>query len=206
MSLTPNGECDVPLKVSIGEAGDLADVDALVWLLCAGDEQSRVLCGVRVLKLHPAGVTPELCHKKCRLQLRPDIHPSSFTRYVLTDQWHLNPTIQAQNYSLLLWPHFKSHCSAVLPVTELWPKIIWIEKRVKPSCNNKYSHCIIILFVLYFLVIFVSIGLDSRQKFEMREGKIAPLSHCMLSWAFQSVACQSPSYYPDERTGQFSIA
>lgn len=30
MSLTPNGECDVPLKVSIGEAGDLADVDALV--------------------------------------------------------------------------------------------------------------------------------------------------------------------------------
>lgn len=40
MSLTPDGEFDVPLKVSIREGGDVAGVAALVRLLCAGDEQS----------------------------------------------------------------------------------------------------------------------------------------------------------------------
>lgn len=39
-TLTPDSECDVPLKVSVGEGGDAAGVAALVRLLCAGDEQS----------------------------------------------------------------------------------------------------------------------------------------------------------------------
>lgn len=53
-TLTPDGECDVPLKVSVGEGGDVAGVPALVRLLCAGDEQSGVLCGAPALKPHPA--------------------------------------------------------------------------------------------------------------------------------------------------------
>lgn len=40
MSLTPDGECDVPLEVSVGERGDVAGVAAFVRLLGAGDEQS----------------------------------------------------------------------------------------------------------------------------------------------------------------------
>lgn len=59
-TLTPHGECDVPLEVSVGEGGDVAGVAALVRLLCAGDEQSRVHCGFPALEPHPAGVTPEL--------------------------------------------------------------------------------------------------------------------------------------------------
>lgn len=53
-TLTPDSECDVPLKVSVGEGGDVAGVPALVRLLCAGDEQSGVLCGAPALKSHPA--------------------------------------------------------------------------------------------------------------------------------------------------------
>lgn len=52
--LTPDGECDVPLKVSVGERGDVAGVAAFVRLLGAGDEQSRVLCGAPALEPHPA--------------------------------------------------------------------------------------------------------------------------------------------------------
>ncbi len=40
MTLTPDSECNVPLKVSVRKGGDVAGVAALVRLLCAGDEQS----------------------------------------------------------------------------------------------------------------------------------------------------------------------
>lgn len=60
MFLTPDGEYDFPLKVSFREGGDVAGVAALVRLLCAGDEQGRVLRGAPALEPHPARVTPEL--------------------------------------------------------------------------------------------------------------------------------------------------
>lgn len=60
MTLTPHCERDVPLKVSVGEGGDVAGVAALVRLLCAGDEQSRVLRGAPALEPHPTRVTSEL--------------------------------------------------------------------------------------------------------------------------------------------------
>lgn len=58
--LTPHSERDMPLKVSVGEGGDVAGVHALVRLLRAGDEQCRVLHGLLALKPHPAGVTSKL--------------------------------------------------------------------------------------------------------------------------------------------------
>ena len=60
MTLTPDGECDVPLKVSVGEGGDVAGVAALVRLLRVRDEKSRVHRGTPALEPHPAGVTPKL--------------------------------------------------------------------------------------------------------------------------------------------------
>lgn len=60
MLLTPDGEHDAPLKVPVREGGDATGVAALVRLLRAGDEQSRVLRGAAALEPHPAGVTPEL--------------------------------------------------------------------------------------------------------------------------------------------------
>lgn len=60
MILTPHGECDVPLKVSVGEGGDVAGVAALVRLLCTGDEQSRVLGGATALEPDTTRVTAKL--------------------------------------------------------------------------------------------------------------------------------------------------
>lgn len=61
MSLTPDGEGDLRLKISTGEGGDMAGIGALVRLLCVQDDQSRVLDGVAVLDPHPTRVTPKLC-------------------------------------------------------------------------------------------------------------------------------------------------
>lgn len=63
-TLTPDGERDAPLKVSVGEGGDVAGVAALVRLLCVGNEQGRVLCGAAALEPHPSRVTPKLWHTK----------------------------------------------------------------------------------------------------------------------------------------------
>lgn len=59
-TLTPDGESDPSLKVSIGEGGDAAGVRALVRLLRAEDEQGGVLRWVAALELHPASVTSKL--------------------------------------------------------------------------------------------------------------------------------------------------
>lgn len=55
--LTPHSEFDVPIKVPVGEGGNVAGIRALIRLLRAGDEQRRVLHGVLVLEPHPASVT-----------------------------------------------------------------------------------------------------------------------------------------------------
>lgn len=60
MSLTPDGERDVSVKVSAGEDGDVTGVPSFIRLLCAGDEQSRVLRGPGALEPDPARVTPKL--------------------------------------------------------------------------------------------------------------------------------------------------
>lgn len=54
--LTPHIQFDVPLKVPVGEGGDVAGVGALIGLLRAGDEQRRVVHGILALQPHPASV------------------------------------------------------------------------------------------------------------------------------------------------------
>lgn len=58
--LTPHSQRDVPLKVPVGEGGDVAGVRALVGLLRAGDEQCWVQRGLLALEPHPARVTSKL--------------------------------------------------------------------------------------------------------------------------------------------------
>lgn len=60
MKLTPDGEGDMRVEVSVGERGDAAGVAALIRLLCARDEQSRVHRGAPALEPHPAWVTAKL--------------------------------------------------------------------------------------------------------------------------------------------------
>lgn len=59
MKLTPDGELDASLKVSIGKGGDFAGVAPFIRLLRAEDEQSRVLQGLEALELYSARVTPK---------------------------------------------------------------------------------------------------------------------------------------------------
>lgn len=55
-SLTPDSECDLPLKVSVREGGDVAGVASLVRHRRGGDEQGRVVCGGAALEPHPVRV------------------------------------------------------------------------------------------------------------------------------------------------------